>query len=82
MILLIQKTKICIENYEKVYFRPNSSPLILNSEIKNIDLQTLSYLCYPKGVRIFTKPTGFKIYNFILTLESGERLYCYCLAFR
>ncbi len=68
---MVKKSKICIQNCEKAYFKPYSSALLMNSEIKNIDLQTLSYLCYPKGVRVFTKPSGFKIYNFILTLENG-----------
>ena len=82
IVLLIKKLKIGIKNCEKAYFKPNSSALLMNSEVKKIDLQTLSYLCYPKGVRVFHKPTGFKTFNFLLTLENGEKLYCYCLAFR
>ena len=45
-------------------------------------MQTLSMLCYPRGIRVHKKPSGFKIYSFILTLKNGERMFCHSLEFR
>ena len=85
-VLVAKTTKASVENCESLAFKAASEPLFKNTQIESgeedVDLQTLSMLCYPRGLRVHKKPSGFKTYSFILTLKNGERMFCHSLEFR
>ena len=38
--------------------------------------------CFPEGIHLSKELKGFISFNFVLTLETGERIYANCLSFK
>lgn len=46
-----------------------------------LDITSMSILCFPEGVRVLKKESGFKFFTFILTTDSAQRFYCNSIIF-
>lgn len=46
-----------------------------------VDIPNLAIMCFPEGVKITKKESGFKFFTFILTNDSAERYYCNTIIF-
>ena len=43
-------------------------------------LHTMPGYCFPEGVALSEQLTPYRVFNFVFTLENGDRLYCTCLS--
>lgn len=71
--------KTCIENTNYA-FEPQSEVLFQCCS-KVPDVQSLSMMCFPEGVRIVRKSAGYRFVNFIITNNEAEQLYCNSIIF-
>lgn len=42
----------------------------------------LPLFCFPEGIHLAKELKGYINFNFILTTETGDRIYCNCLTFK
>lgn len=47
-----------------------------------INLTMIPLFCFPEGIHLAKELKGFINFNFMLTTETGERIYCNCLTFK